>query len=1046
MKAISILFLIHFVLLCHVTSFSQMPDIQFERLSIHEGLSTTIVITITKDHQGFLWFGTMVGLNRYDGYGFKVFTNDPGDSTSISDDWINSIVASRTGDLWIGTQNGGLNKYDPVSETFTAYKSNPSDTTSLPDKGVASLCEDSEGTIWIGTYNAGLCWKRSSENIIRHFKRDSLHQSILTNTTVNAIFEDYNGDLWIGTSQGLCRLEKNKKETGIYILYDKNYFSSILSTSKKSINSIYRDSRGELYITMTAGGLYVYDRKKDVFGLCTFGLKSEDMLKMKAYSLSEDKAGKYWVGTLENGLYLINPKDKGLRQFKYGNNDENSLSSNTIYCVYADDAGTMWFGTYEGISKYNYRGKQFNTYLYRANNPYGLNAGSVMDLCEDSSGGMWFATHGGGLNYLPKESTRFRYFRKNPNDPFSLGTDMLMCMTKVRDDIIWLGGRGGGLMKFDIRTKKAKCFLHDPTKSSSISNNNIMYLYQDRKGNVWVGTTEGLDKFDPVKEVFTNYKNIPNDNSSLSGNDIWSILEDSNGNIWVGTQRHGLNRLDPHTGKNIRVLSDPANPNTIRTNSVYALHEYPQGIIWIATTGGLGRLDTKTGELVTYTKKDGLAENGIGSILHDSKGRLWLSIKYLTMFDPQTKKIKNFDESDGIRCGEINQESACVGRDGRMFYGGSNGYVSFHPDSIYDNTYVPPIVLTNFKVFEESRQLPKDNEKGIVLSHEENYFSFEFVALSFTAPEKNAYKYKLEGFDNDWIASGTRRYAAYAHVDPGDYVFRVQGSNNDGIWNTTGTSIAIHIVPPFWRALWFRLSVLIALVSIITFALHLRIKFLKQRTKDQQELSRKLLESQEDERKRIGSGLHDSIGQNLLVIKNLAVVGLEANKSRKTSDEQLDEISLLASQSLSEVREISYNLRPYHLDQLGLTGALRSIISRIASSSQIIFSEDLDDLDDLFPKESEINVFRIVQEAVNNIIKHSRAKNANIKVKRDEGSVRFTLSDNGIGFDSSRQGFGLTGMAERVRILGGSLAIKSGGGTGTTITVIIPIRSENDGE
>jgi signal transduction histidine kinase len=235
-------------------------------------------------------------------------------------------------------------------------------------------------------------------------------------------------------------------------------------------------------------------------------------------------------------------------------------------------------------------------------------------------------------------------------------------------------------------------------------------------------------------------------------------------------------------------------------------------------------------------------------------------------------------------------------------------------------------------------------------------------------------------------------------------------------------------------------------VSIITFALHLRIKFLKQRTKDQQELSRKLLESQEDERKRIGSGLHDSIGQNLLVIKNLAVVGLEANKSRKTSDEQLDEISLLASQSLSEVREISYNLRPYHLDQLGLTGALRSIISRIASSSQIIFSEDLDDLDDLFPKESEINVFRIVQEAVNNIIKHSRAKNANIKVKRDEGSVRFTLSDNGIGFDSSRQGFGLTGMAERVRILGGSLAIKSGGGTGTTITVIIPIRSENDGE
>jgi signal transduction histidine kinase len=381
-----------------------------------------------------------------------------------------------------------------------------------------------------------------------------------------------------------------------------------------------------------------------------------------------------------------------------------------------------------------------------------------------------------------------------------------------------------------------------------------------------------------------------------------------------------------------------------------------------------------------------------------------------------------------------------------MFFGGSDGYVFFHPDSIYDNTYSPPVVLTNFKVFERSRQLPEDYEKGVVLSHEENYFSFEFAALSFTAPEKNAYKYKLEGFDNDWIESGTRRYAAYAHVDPGDYVFRVQGSNNDGVWNTKGALIAIHIIPPFWKALWFRLSALIALVSIITFVLHLRIKFLKQRTKDQQELSRKLLESQEDERKRIGAGLHDSIGQNLLVIKNLAVVGLEANKKMQPTTDQLGEISLLASQSLSEVREISYNLRPYHLDQLGLTGALRSIISRIASSSQIAFSEDLDDLDDLFPKEQEINIFRIVQEAVNNIIKHSRAKNASFKIKRDKDFVIFTMSDNGIGFDSGRQGFGLTGMAERVRILGGSLAVKSGDGTGTTITVTIPIRSENDGE
>lgn len=378
-----------------------------------------------------------------------------------------------------------------------------------------------------------------------------------------------------------------------------------------------------------------------------------------------------------------------------------------------------------------------------------------------------------------------------------------------------------------------------------------------------------------------------------------------------------------------------------------------------------------------------------------------------------------------------------------MFFGGSNGYVSFHPDSIEDNTYIPPIILTSFKVLEESRQLPRDYSKGIVLSYEENYFSFEFVALSFTAPEKNAYKYKLEGYDNNWIAAGTRRYAAYAHVEPGDYVFRVQGSNNDGLWNTTGASVTIHIIPPYWKTLWFRFSVLLAFVLAAATLIHRRFDFLKRRTREQQELSRRLLESQESERKRIGASLHDSLGQDLLVIKNLAVMGMEAEKKNLSADEQLGEISSLASQVLAEVREVSYNLRPYHLDQLGLTGALRSIISRISSSSSIEFSEDLDNLDNLFPKDQEINVFRIIQEAINNILRHSQATRATINIKRDKSSAAFTVSDNGIGFDYNRKGFGLSGMAERVRILQGSMTIKSGPSSGTTISIVVPLSVKN---
>jgi signal transduction histidine kinase/ligand-binding sensor domain-containing protein len=710
-----------------------------------------------------------------------------------------------------------------------------------------------------------------------------------------------------------------------------------------------------------------------------------------------------------------------------------------------DDAGAMWFGTYQGISSYDYRQKPFLTYLYQANDPRGLSYGNVLDLCEDADRDLWVATHGGGLNYLPYGSRTFTHFRHVATDPASLSTDMLLCLSGNSKDVLWIGSHGGGLMKFDKRTKKTKHFFHDPNDPSSLADNTIFYLYEDRKGNLWIGTArEGVDKFDQVNEKFTHFRNRPGDSTSLSGNNIWAILEDNKGYIWIGTQRSGLNRLDPRTGRCTRFVNRAGDPKSIQSNSICAIHENPQGVLWIGTAGGgLSRFHEPTSDFTTYTQKDGLADNQVVSILHDKRGRLWIAEKDLTMFDPNTKGIRNFSQNDGILCGAFSQEAVCAGRDGRMYFGGTEGFTVFHPDSIQDNTYIPPVVLTSFKVFEKLRQFPRDYATGIVLPYEENYFSFEFAALSFTAPEKNMYRYKLEGFDDEWISCDTRRYAAYTHVDPGDYVFRVQGSNNDGFWNTTGASIAIHIIPPYWRTLWFRLSVLFVIVSTATFALHRRFKFLKQRTREQQELSRKLLESQENERKRIGAGLHDSLGQNLLVIKNLAVMGLEASKNKKTTDEQLGEISLLASQSLAEVREISYDLRPYHLDQLGLTGALRSIISRVASSSRITFSEDLDDLNNLFPKEQEINIFRIVQEAVNNIIKHSRATNTTIKIKRDKDRVTFIISDDGIGFDYNRQGFGLTGMAERARILDGSMAVKSDAGAGTTITVTIPLRIKN---
>jgi two-component system, sensor histidine kinase ChiS len=1021
-------------------SFAQMQDIRFKRFTTHDGLIQNIVLAATKDHQGFLWFGTPVGLDRYDGYQFRAFTNDPMDSTSISDNWINCICVSKNGDLWIGTQNGGLNKYNHLSGEFHSYKNIPGDSTSLPENEVTSLCEDATGTLWIGTMNGQLCWIEPSGTAIHRFEKKSNTVSDLKGNAINAILEDIHGDLWIGSGKCLFQLPKGDKYFGKYIRHSVHWNYGQYKDSTYGIAKLYQDSHGTLYVG-TTGGLYFYDRASDEVRVFTIGKNSKNTIDKYICCFHEDRTGRLWVGTSDDGLYLLDQKRETYRHIISINADVNSLSSNVIFTMCEDGAGAMWVGTYEGVSSYDLRLKPFLNYLYKANNPQGLSNGNVLDIREDSEGGLWLATHGGGLNYLPRGSKSINHYRHIPTDPTSLSTDMLLCMSGNSKDILWIGSHGGGLMMFDRRIKKTKRYFHDPNDPSSLCDNTIFYLYEDRKENLWIGTGfSGVDKFDRATGKFIHYRNKPGDSTSLSGNVIWSILEDSKGFIWIGTQRSGLNRLDPRTGKCTRYINKPDDPKSIRSNSIMALHEYPDGILWIGTRIGLNRFEMNTGEFTAYARKDGLAGDEIASIFHDTKERLWLVATNLIMFDPRTDKIKSFDDGDGILYGAPNQEAACIGRDGKIYIGGSDGFVVFHPDSIYDNSYIPPIVLTDFKIFENRQRFPEDTVQGIVLSHEENYFSFEFAALSFTAPEKSMYRYILEGYDKDWISCGTRRYASYTHVDPGDYVFRVQGSNEDGVWNTSGTSIIVHVVPPFWKTLWFRILVILIVVSIITYIIRRRFESLEQRNRDQQELSKQLLESQENERKRIGIGLHDSLGQNLLVIKNLAVMGLEAGKKKKIADEQLGEISALASQALAEVREISYDLRPHHLDQLGLTGALKSIISRISASSQLNIHDDLDDVNNLFPKQEEINVFRIVQESVNNIIKHSRATSATITVKRNGDQVILTVSDNGIGLNHHKHGFGLTGMAERARILGGTLEVKSLPGNGTTIRVMIPLK------
>jgi signal transduction histidine kinase len=752
-----------------------------------------------------------------------------------------------------------------------------------------------------------------------------------------------------------------------------------------------------------------------------------------------------WIGTQNGGINIFDPIKNAFYSYKHDENDIESIYDNFVETICEDNTGTMWFGTYGGLSIYDNNKKQFVSFHHQANDPSSLSNNIVSDLWQDTSGGIWAGTHGGGLDYLPFDSKQFKHFRHQPYDPASLSSNFILCISGSSDGALWIGTRDQGLNKFDKRTGKAVRFLHDPNDPSSICGDCIIALKEDRKGDLWIGTNySGLDRMDRISGKFIHYRYRKDDSNSISSDRVMAILEDHHGYLWVGTLGDGVNRFDRRTGACRRYYYKKGDSHSLVSNDVTVLYEDSHGVLWVGTLGGISRYNEASNSFTSFTKQDGLVDNNIGTIVSDTKKNLWITTNNgLSKFDPCTGTFRNFEKADGLPTTDFNQESGCLRKDGCMFFGGDPGIVAFHPDSIHENSFIPPVVITRFKVFEQPMPIPM-NAQGIadvVLSYDQNYFSFEFAALSFTAPEKNMYKYMLDGIDKGWISCGMRRYAAYTHLSPGYYVFHVQGSNNDGVWNTKGASISVRILPPYWETWWFRAIYIFFSLLCIASVVYWRINYLRRRTAEHQKVAQQLIESQENERKRIGTSLHDSLGQNLLVIKNLAVLGAEANKQHESSDEQLGEISSIASQTLAEVREISYNLRPYHLDQLGLTGALHSIVSRIETSSQIAFTGTFDNVDNLLPKDQDINVFRIVQESINNIIKHSGATNAAVQVKREKDAIIIIVSDNGRGFDNSHQGFGLTGIAERVRILGGSLVIKSKSGTGTTVSAAIPLKS-----
>ena len=806
-------------------------DYRFKHINRNDGLSQSNVTCILQDHKGFMWFGTRDGLNRYDGYEITVYRNDPADSRSISHNYIRTIYEDRERRLWVGTEDGGLSLYNRAGDDFTNYLHNPQDTRTISSNKVRAITQDSKGRLWIGTGGGGLNRFDVKENVFTCYRHTPTRSNSLSGNDIEDILEDSDGALWIATwNAGLTKFIADEDR---FIHYRKAE-ADIYSLSSDYLKKLYIDRNQNLWIGTTEGGLNRYDKKQDRFIHYNHqpgkknGLSNNDVL-----SLAEDTYGNLWIGTQNGGINILDKSRSKFNYIDYDKNNPDGINNGSIYALYNDRQGNMWIGTFSGgINFCDLAPRKFHHF---ANNgtPDGLNNENVLSVYEDADGNIYMGTDGGGLNIYHRHSHKFTYLQHAAGNTGSIPSNYPLCMYEDRNGIAWIGNFYGKASQFNRNTHSFQK-LHFDTEVKHVA-----VIAEDTiTGKLWMGTWgEGLLVYDKHEQTTQHYIPDASRAGSISHSIIFSIYQDHQGNMWVGTEGGGLNLHDREKDQFIHFQYNRDNPESISNNIVNVIYEDSNGNLWIGTQGGLNLLDRNKNIFTTYTIKDGLPNNVIQAIEEDRHGNLWLSTnKGISRFNPKTITFRNYEIADGLQSNSFNRLASFTNKKGTIYFGGINGLDYFHPDSIADNDFIPPVYFTGLQVFnkpvnfrEEHAPItrPMDEADEITLSYKESVFSLAFAALNYTSPEKNQYAYKLEGFDERWNFVGSQRKATYTNLDPGEYILRVKATNNDCIWNEQGTSVRIIITPPFWKTWWAKIlyvALLLASLFVLRYILLQRMK------------------------------------------------------------------------------------------------------------------------------------------------------------------------------------------------------------------------------
>lgn len=810
----------------------QVPatPLRFQNLTVNDGLSEGSVHAIEQDHLGYMWFGTTAGLDRFDGYEFVSYNHIPFDSTSIAEGVINGVYEDEEGRLWITTSRGGLDMLDARRERITHYVPDENDPTSLGHDVLCKVHPSRSDALWICTLGGGLERFEPGSGTFEHFRNTPGDSTSLSNNYVYDAYEDPSGYTWVATANGLNRLNPERSVFTRYF-HTPGIPQSPSPVPGQKFRYIHPDPADPYLLWLGSGdGLVRLDTRTRRY---------RRYLSAFVYSIVDDPnvPGVLWLATLGDvgGLYRFDTRTGRYSWYRHDPDDVESLVSNSLFSIFADRSGMIWTGSSNGrgISRFDPRGPAFRHYRANTRPPFALSLPSVWNVREDPDGRLWVVVEDAAgyaeLNRIDRATGTVKRFVPDASDPERSGSGLISALHVDAAGMVWVG-TDTGLERLDPGTGRVTRYNHRSRGAQNFSwqtGGFVRTIHETRSGDLWIGTSRGLYRMDRERETFTRYLYEGDDTGYIPEQDIMALTNDHAGIIWVGTMG-GLYRLDPEAGSYDRFLHDPGDPSTLSENLVISLHgrQREAGILWVGTrSSGLNRFDTRTGTSTHFTTANGLPANKIYAILDDEQGRLWMSTsRGLSSFDPDAGTFTNYSVRDGLQSMEFNHGAAYRSQSGELFFGGPNGLNAFFPSRLSPNRTPPELVISDFRLF--NRPVPTGPDSPLShpireadevrLAHDENTVSFGFTAFHYKDPERNAYAYRLDPVDEDWIEAGSLRSATYSSLGPGTYTFHVKAANSDGVWNNEGASVRLVIAPPWWRTGWaYGLYALLVVCSVV---------------------------------------------------------------------------------------------------------------------------------------------------------------------------------------------------------------------------------------